>query len=126
MPCRRGVTKTRFSAHTLFQHSNVRLPGRLERALNLVFVTPRLHGIHHSQQRVETDSNYSVIFSFWDRWHGTLRRDAGPSEIKIGVPGYAQPGDNRVWPALTAPFVKQREYWPVETQRPTGPTTPDR
>jgi len=53
-----------FQANTLFHHSNVRLPIRVERLLNLVLVTPRMHGIHHSQIRDETNSNYSVVFSW--------------------------------------------------------------
>jgi len=61
-----------FQANTLFHHSNVRLPIRIERLLNLVLVTPRMHGIHHSQVRDETNSNYSVVFSWWDRLHRTL------------------------------------------------------
>src|SRR3989304_277292 len=38
-----------FQANTAFPHSNVRLPIRIERLLNLFLVTPRMHGIHHSQ-----------------------------------------------------------------------------
>ena len=40
-----------FQANTLVHHSNIRLPIGLERALNLFIVTPRMHGIHHSQVR---------------------------------------------------------------------------
>ena len=47
-----------FQANTLFHHSNVRLPIRFERLLNKVLVTPRMHGIHHSQVQGETNSNY--------------------------------------------------------------------
>ena len=106
-----------FQASTLFHHSNVRLPERLEHWLNLVFVSPRMHGVHHSQIRAETDSNFSVVFSFWDRLHRSLRLNVPQDEIKIGVPGYAEPGDNRVLASLTAPFRAQRDYWPDETQR---------
>ena len=58
-----------FQANTLFQHSNVRLPIRLERILNQVLVTPRMHGIHHSQVQPETNSNYGVVLPWWDRSH---------------------------------------------------------
>jgi sterol desaturase/sphingolipid hydroxylase (fatty acid hydroxylase superfamily) len=44
-----------FEAETLFHHSNWRLPIRLERVLNLVIVTPRMHGIHHSIVQRETN-----------------------------------------------------------------------
>src|SRR6185503_18602759 len=60
-----------FLVNTLFHHSNVRLPVDVERLLNKVFVTPRMHGIHHSQVRTELNSNFSVVFSWWDRLHRT-------------------------------------------------------
>ena len=100
-----------FQANTLFHHSNVRLPIRLERALNKVLVTPRMHGIHHSQVQRETNSNYGVVFPWWDRIHRTLGLDVPQSAIVIGVPGYSAPGDNRLWPAIWSPFRRQRDYW---------------
>lgn len=100
-----------FQLNTLFHHSNVRLPIRLERWLNRILVTPRMHGIHHSQVRDETNSNYSVVLPWWDWLHRTLRLNVPQSRIVIGVPGYAEPEDNRLWPLLTMPFHKQRTYW---------------
>jgi len=100
-----------FQANTLFHHSNLRLPIRLERILNKVLVTPRMHGIHHSQVRRETNSNYGVVFPWWDRVHRTLGLNIPQAEIAIGIPGYSQPGDNRLGNALLMPFRKQRDYW---------------
>jgi sterol desaturase/sphingolipid hydroxylase (fatty acid hydroxylase superfamily) len=100
-----------FQANTLFHHSNVRLPIRLERLLNRILVTPRMHGIHHSQVRNETHSNYGVVFCWWDRLHRTLGLNIPQSQIQIGIAGYSEPQDNRLWPSLKMPFVKQRDYW---------------
>jgi sterol desaturase/sphingolipid hydroxylase (fatty acid hydroxylase superfamily) len=100
-----------FQANTLFHHSNVRLPLRLERLLNLVLVTPRMHGTHHSQVRAEATSNYSVVFSWWDRLHGTRSRDVPPAELVIGVPAYTNPADNALGSVLLLPFRAQRDYW---------------
>jgi len=100
-----------FQLETYFHHSNLRLPRALDRAVNVFLVTPRMHGIHHSQIRKETDSNYSVIFSFWDRLHRTFRSGIAESEVKIGVPGYSDPESNSFINALIAPFRKQSEYW---------------
>ena len=105
-----------FQLNTLFHHSNLRLPIRLERLLNLILVTPRMHGIHHSQVRSETNSNYSVVFSWWDRLHRTVRLNVPQSQIVIGVPGYSQPDDNSLGSVLSLPFRRQKEYW----QRPDG------
>jgi sterol desaturase/sphingolipid hydroxylase (fatty acid hydroxylase superfamily) len=114
-----------FQANTAFHHSNIRLPIRIERLLNLVLVTPRMHGIHHSQVRDETNSNYSVVFPWWDRLHRTLGLNVPQSALAIGVPGYTDPGDNRVVTALLLPFRRQRDYWrrtdgtPVTRERAT-------
>lgn len=108
------VYETAFQLNTLFHHSNVRLPIRLERWLNRLLVTPRMHGIHHSQVCEETNSNYSVVFSWWDRLHRTLRLNVPQNRIVIGVPGYTKPWDNRFWPLLVMPFRRQRAYWTLD------------
>ena len=53
-----------FEAASHFHHSNWKLPLAFEKMLNKLIVTPRMHGIHHADIRAETDSNFSVIFSF--------------------------------------------------------------
>ncbi len=100
-----------FQCATVFHHSNLRLPIRVERWLNMIIVTPRMHGIHHSAVREETDSNFSVVFRWWDWVHGTLRINIRQAEVVIGVPAYLQPEDNRILSLLVLPFRKQREHW---------------
>lgn len=100
-----------FQLNTLFQHSNLRLPIAAERWLSLVLVTPRMHGIHHSQVREENNSNWSSVFSWWDRLHGTLCLSIPQSQVDIGIAGYSLPGDNQVKSVLLMPFRKQRDYW---------------
>jgi sterol desaturase/sphingolipid hydroxylase (fatty acid hydroxylase superfamily) len=100
-----------FQSEVLFHHSNVRLPIQFERLLSKVLVTPRMHGIHHSQVRRENNSNFGTVFPWWDRLHRTLGLNIPQSEIVIGIPGYSQPEDNTVPNALLMPFRKQRDYW---------------
>ncbi|MEO5739106.1 MAG: sterol desaturase family protein [Vicinamibacterales bacterium] len=100
-----------FQANTLFHHSNVRLPIAIERVLNLMLVTPRMHGIHHSEVRDETNSNYSVVFSWWDRLHRSACLNIPQSAIRVGVPAYANPQDHTFGNTLTLPFRHQRDYW---------------
>ncbi len=100
-----------FTCSTMFHHSNVRLPIGLERVLIAIFVTPRMHSIHHSMVREETNSNYSVIFNWWDYIHKTLCLNISQSEITIGVPAYIEPSDNKFFRLLLLPFKRQREYW---------------
>ena len=96
-----------FEAATQFHHSNMKLPFRLETALNKLVVTPRMHGIHHSVEKAETDSNYSVIFSFWDRIHHTFNTLLNKDQIVIGVPNYRDPEQMTAGYLLAMPFKKQ-------------------
>jgi sterol desaturase/sphingolipid hydroxylase (fatty acid hydroxylase superfamily) len=52
----------------------------------------------------ETNSNYSVVFSWWDRLHGSRSQDVPPSELAIGVAGLMEPADNRLLNVLWLPF----------------------
>ena len=106
-----AVYQIAFQLEVLFHHSNLRLPIRFERLLNRLVVTPRMHGIHHSQVQRENNSNFGTVFSWWDRLHRTLGLNIPQSEILIGIPGYSLPEDNTVVNALVMPFRKQRDYW---------------
>lgn len=106
-----AVYQLAFQAEVLFHHSNLRLPIRFERVLNKVIVTPRMHGIHHSQVHRENNSNFGTVFPWWDRLHRTLGLNIPQSAITIGIPGYSLPQDNTVAKALLMPFRKQRDYW---------------
>lgn len=95
----------------LFHHSNVKLPDQLENLLKYFIVTPRLHGIHHSIVREETDSNWSSGLTLWDRLHGTFRDDILQDEITIGVPAYQNPNEVFLSKILRLPFEAQKDDW---------------
>lgn len=99
-----------FEAATQFHHSNVKILFRLEKVLNYLIVTPRMHGIHHSIIKKETDSNYSVIFSFWDRIHKTVRLNIHQDEIVTGVPSYADEKELTIGTLLKLPFTSIRQW----------------
>lgn len=52
---------------SVLSHGNWLLPAGLDRWLRMILVTPGMHRIHHSARQTETDSNYGVLFSVWDR-----------------------------------------------------------
>jgi sterol desaturase/sphingolipid hydroxylase (fatty acid hydroxylase superfamily) len=71
----------------LLQHANLRIPEKWDRLARVVLMTPALHRIHHSNIKVETDSNYGDIFPFWDRLFGTYRGEplAARARIEFGL-----------------------------------------
>lgn len=74
------------NATSLFNHANIRLPSGLDRRLRWLVVTPDMHRVHHSVERVETDSNYGFNFPWWDHLFGTYRDQprAGHLGMSIG------------------------------------------
>ncbi|MCB2114393.1 MAG: sterol desaturase family protein [Parvularculaceae bacterium] len=88
-------------AGSLFHHSNVRLPAAFEMAVSKVFVTPSIHWVHHHADAKDTNSNYSAVFSVWDRLFGTRSRTIRTPEMKIGLEGVA---DESLPGLLLAPF----------------------
>lgn len=95
----------------MFHHSNVKLPISLERWLNRLIVTPRMHGIHHSVVEQETNSNWSSGLTIWDWLHGTLRLNVPQDQVTIGVPAYRRPAEVSLLQILKLPFLKQRSDW---------------
>ncbi len=91
-----------------FHHANVALPAWLDRALRTVIVTPNMHKVHHSRRQPETDSNYSSLFSFWDRIGRTFRLRDDPSTLEFGLDGWDAPEDQRLAGLLWAP-LEERE-----------------
>jgi len=99
-----------FEAATQFHHSNWKLPFAFEKMLNKLIVTPRMHGIHHSVIRAETDSNFSVIFSFWDRIHKTINLNKPQQQVVIGVPSYDDLKELTIGFLLKLPFTTIRPW----------------
>lgn len=92
------------SLSILFHHSNVRLPRAWESALSWVLVTPRMHGIHHSNEPMEANTNWSSGLALWDRIHRTFRLDLPQEQIHIGVKGIDTEERVRLPEILTQPF----------------------
>jgi len=103
-PLALSIWQTGLLASILFHHSNLELPLEVERRLSRVIVTPRMHGIHHSVVRGETDSNWSSGLSAWDWLHRTLRLNVSQLEITIGVPGFQSASDVGLTKMLALPF----------------------
>jgi hypothetical protein len=74
-------------------------------------VTPRMHGIYHSDWRNETNSNWSSLFSAWDYLHRTVLLSLPQGKIVVGVPAYGAPDDVTIGRILSMPFRRQREDW---------------
>ncbi|MEO7412166.1 MAG: sterol desaturase family protein [Opitutaceae bacterium] len=68
-----------------FHHANIALPAWLDRGMRAAIVTPSMHKVHHSVARGERDSNYSSLFSWWDRIFHTHRVAGDLRAIVFGL-----------------------------------------
>ena len=72
---------------SIFHHSNINLPTKLEKFLSNIIVTPSIHWVHHHKQQSETDANYSTIFSCWDKIFKSKSNFERKIKMPIGVEG---------------------------------------
>lgn len=94
------------SLGSLFTHTDIALPPRIDRALRTVFVTPSMHRIHHSVIRSETDSNYGFHLSLWDRLFRSYTAEPARDErsMPIGLETFREPRDQTLRALLLQPF----------------------
>ncbi len=109
-----------YEGATAFHHSNWRLPFGLEKQLNKLIVTPRMHGIHHSVVQRETDSNFSIVLSVWDRLHRSRQLGVRQADITIGIPSIRTPEEVTLGKLLAMPLRPVKPW-----QLPDG-TVPER
>ncbi len=104
------VFEVLLNATSMFNHSNVKLPPRLERVARLLVVTPQMHQVHHSTERDETDSNFGFNLPWWDRLFGTYRAapKAGEQGMIVGLPNFRDAKERGILRLVTQPFRNDR------------------
>ncbi len=85
-PLALSIWQTMLLSSIFFHHSNTRLPQRADDAMAHAFVTPRMHGIHHSTSAAQTNTNFASLFTWWDMLHGTFDISVPQESITIGAP----------------------------------------
>jgi len=86
------------------EHANTRYPASLDRALRLLVVTPHMHKVHHSREQLQTDTNYSNIFSFWDRIFGTYTPTVDFNQLRYGLDGFDVKSKQSLLGLIRLPF----------------------
>lgn len=98
-----GIAGAVYAAWAAVNHANVRVNLRFLEAL---FITPRLHHLHHVPDTSER--NLGTIFSLWDRLRGTLLTVAAARQEPLGVPGEVETYPQSWLPQLIEPL---RRLW---------------
>jgi len=88
-----------------FNHSNIKLPAKLDSVLRWVIATPDTHRAHHSTIIKEQNTNYGFFLIWWDKLFGTYTDvpTGGHTAMPIGLKRDEDQCD-RVDQMLIAPF----------------------
>ena len=92
------------SLNAMLEHANLTMPESVDRFLQLLIVTPNMHKIHHSRIAAETDSNYSNIFSIWDRLLGTYTCRTEYRTLRYGLDSFDSKQKQRLKELIIEPF----------------------
>lgn len=98
------IYETVFLANVLFHHANVSISEPVDKIYRLLLTSPNMHKVHHSNLQPETDSNYTSLFSFWDRLFGTYKIVENPKRIEYGIKGLED--EQSIAAMLLTPFMK--------------------
>ncbi len=94
MPLLGADTTTGFAAlaivsvYALTAHSTI-----LPRRSFGIFVTPAIHGSHHSRDARYAEKNFGAMLGIWDRLFGTWREPTSLDDLRADVPSIARTHD---------------------------------
>ena len=92
---------------SIFNHANINIPNKFDKILRFLIVTPDMHRIHHSSDRIEHDTNFGFALSIWDHMFRTykLRPERNHKEMEIGLNWQDEKPEKLGW-SLSLPFKK--------------------
>ena len=86
-----GISLSAILVHSLlffpiivFHHSNLKISEQWDLFFRRFIVTPRMHRIHHSVIKSETNSNYSSVLPYWDKLFRSYVKQPS-KEIEFGI-----------------------------------------
>ena len=103
------ISEVLLNLTSMFNHSNIKLPSRVDAVLRWFVVTPDMHRVHHSVNSVEHNRNFGFNFPWWDRIFGTYQDQPqrGHVELNIGIIGFEEEKSVRVDKLLLQPFINR-------------------
>ncbi len=109
------IFEVALNATSMFSHSNMHIPPRVDRILRWLLVTPDMHRVHHSILAFETNSNFGFNAPWWDRLFGTYRAQpaAGHDGMTIGIDDFRDLHELRLDHMLLQPFRGRPGRYPL-------------
>ncbi len=98
-----------YGVANFLEHGNFDLPRRIEPVVRLMFVTPALHRGHHASNWHDLNTNFSTVFSIWDRLARTLHIGEPDRRVVTGLPDRTRLAIPGLTESLLMPFARSRD-----------------
>ncbi|MDX2471828.1 MAG: sterol desaturase family protein [SAR324 cluster bacterium] len=104
------------NATAMFNHSNIRLPKRLDQVIRIFLVTPDMHRVHHSVIPKETNSNFGFALPWWDYLCGTYQKEPrhGQLGMTIGLEVLREEKELTLPALLVQPFKSVKDQYSLQ------------
>lgn len=105
------IFEVALNGFAMFNHANIKLPSAVDNAISKLFITQRVHRIHHSQRIEDSNSNFGFSVSWWDKLFNSYQHETSLSDddIKIGQAEFPASKQNAsVIGLLLMPFRRHR------------------
>jgi sterol desaturase/sphingolipid hydroxylase (fatty acid hydroxylase superfamily) len=95
----------------MFNHANIALPIPVDKVLRMFLVTPDMHRVHHSTDRVEMNRNFGFSFPWWDRIFSTYKDqpDEGHETMLLGLHLFREQKYRSLPWLLAIPFISRKK-----------------
>lgn len=93
----------------IFHHTNLKISPAVDTRLRAVIASPIMHKLHHANDRETSDSNYTALFSIWDRIFGSLKTTEKPEDIRFGIMDFSSPHQLSFGFLFAMPFLPRRQ-----------------
>ena len=103
----------------MFNHSNIRLPKKVDAVLRYFIVTPDMHRVHHSVIPRETNSNFGFNLPWWDMLLGTYtaQPSKGHEDMTIGIEQFRTRRDLWLDRMLIQPALGPASGYPINREK---------
>lgn len=105
------IAEVLLNATSMFNHSNLKIGLKLDRALRYFLVTPDMHRVHHSTNSQEHSKNFGFNFPWWDNLFGSYKDqpELGHDKIEIGIKGFGSTDSIGLVDLLVQPLKSKAE-----------------
>ena len=79
------IFEVALNGFAMFNHANIKLPSAVDNAISKLFITQRVHRIHHSQRIADSNSNFGFSVSWWDKLFNSYQHETSLSDDDINI-----------------------------------------